>query len=1431
MPAGIFNDQYRTTSSENMKHTRNTSQRPFFVCFLLFVLFVGPLPAFSAAAQQETPDLPTPKIVAIAGDFQSELGCSGDWNTDCDVTFLQYDAGSDLWRAKFTLPAGEWEYKAALNGTWEDNFGLNAEYYGPNIPLKLDEEQSVTFFYDHNTHWVTDNVNSIVANVPGSFQDAVGCAGDWAPDCLRTRLQDPDGDGIYTYITTYIPAGDYEAKVAVNESWDENYGADGIAGGGNIPFTVPDKAQVTFTWDPASKLLTITTAAAPEGALTSPPVVATAPVNINPDYVTIPGTIQSVLGCSGDWQPDCGNTFLTLDEEDDVWQGAWELPAGNYEYKVAIDQSWSVNYGLNAQKDGPNIPLTVPEGGAVVKFYYDNKTKWVTDNVNSRIPTVFGSFQDELGCAADDDPSCLRAWLEDPDGNGVYAATVPAFALATTGETYTARVALNETADEIYGVDGAPGGDPLTFTVPPDAAEIFFEYNAETHVLTINTAGAPKGDLGLAQAHWVTRDTIAWDIDPAAATTFTLHYAVNGGLTLKADGDFGGETIPLTVDAAGLSDDIIARFPQLRTFTALKIGPDALRQVRIALKGQFVVSAQDAEGTVVDATGLQIPGVLDDLYTYDGPLGATIADGAPTLRLWAPTARAVRLLLYPDAAANTRPQPQTMRVDPDTGVWTAAGAPDWMGQYYLYEVQVYVPFTGKVETNLVTDPYSISLAMNSTRSQIVDLNDPALMPADWTTLAKPDLAAPEDIVLYELHVRDFSVNDPSVPADLRGTYLAFTLPDSNGMKHLQNLAAAGLTHIHLLPVFDIATINEDKSTWEQVDFGELAALPPDSEEQQALLAPTRGKDGFNWGYDPYHYSTPEGSYSTDPNGPARILEFRQMVEALNKTGLRVVMDVVYNHTNASGQSERSVLDRIVPGYYHRLDGKGRVANSTCCANTATEHNMMHKLMVDSVVMWATVYKIDGFRFDLMGHHMRDDMLAVQSALRALTTDADGVDGAQIYVYGEGWNFGEVADNARGVNATQLNMAGTGIGTFNDRVRDAARGGSPFGGYQEQGFIDGLYTNPNEVEARPEGVQKVQLLHFADQIRVALAGNLADYSFVDMTGETVTGAEVDYNGSPAGYTQDPQEQIVYISAHDNETLFDAVQYKAPATATTADRARMQQMGLSLVALSQGVPFFHAGSDMLRSKSFDRDSYDSGDWFNRLDFTYQDAGFGSGLPPADKNKENWPIMQPLLANTDLRPTSADILSTEAHFQEMLRVRQSSPLFRLQTAADVQQRLTFQNTGPDQIPGLIVMTLSDVGGALDPQYDAIVVLFNATNVAQDYVDAEMAGATFALHPVQAASADSLVRTAGFDSGTGTFSVPALTTAVFVAEKGTMLAARPAPTPEPQPTPPAPEATPPAPEAPGADSQPSPGVIWGIAAAAVAILGGAVLFLIRRR
>jgi len=1078
--------------------------------------------------------------------------------------------------------------------------------------------------------------------------------------------------------------------------------------------------------------------------------------------VTIAGTVQSVLGCPGDWQPECANTYLTFDEEDQLWQAAFDLPAGEYEYKVALNDTWDVNYGANAEANGANIPLVLAED-QTVQFFFDPVTGWVADNVNFLIVNVPGNYQSEIGCPDDWSPWCLRSWLQDIDGDGVYVFSTTELPAGA----YEAKVAANQSWDLNWGLDGVQGGANIPFIVPEDNALVEFSFNASDNVMTIAVGGeaasALAGNLFTAQAHWVTADTILWNTGRVPGASYRLHYSADGGLELTESGISGGEFIELTPDREGVTDAIAVQFPHLARYSAFKLNDEDLALVPEILKGQVAIDGVTAQGLLLGATLLQIPGVLDDLYTYDGALGVTWAEGVPTVSVWAPTASNVRLHLFADSDAATEATILDMSSDAASGVWSINGETGWNYQYYLYEVTVYAPTVEEVVTNLVTDPYSFSLSMNSLRSQIVDLNDPALMPQGWLETAKPELAQFEDIVIYELHVRDFSIRDESVRPEYRGTFMAFTESESNGMRHLSALAEAGLSYIHLLPAFDIATIEEDAALRTEADLDALAALPPESPEQQALLDPIRDLDGFNWGYDPFHFTAPEGSYSTQPDGFQRVIEFRAMVQALNTAGLRVVMDVVYNHTNASGQGERSVFDRIVPGYYHRLNAEGGVETSTCCQNTATEHAMMERFMIDSLLTWATAYKVDGFRFDLMGHHLRENMVNVRAALDGLTVESDGVDGASIYVYGEGWNFGEVANNARGENATQLNLPGTGIGTFSDRLRDGVRGGGPFSPLPEQGFATGLVLLPNGLTSGTEEEQAARLLLYMDQIRVGLAGNLAGYTFVSRFGQTVTGADIDYNGQPAGYTLDPQEQIVYVSAHDNETIFDAVMGKAPADAPLDVRIRMNNLALSTVMYSQGVPFFHAGDDILRSKSFDRNSYNSGDWYNLLDLSYAFNNFGVGLPPAGENERTWELVAPLLGNPDLVPTQQQIADNNAIFREMLQVRFSTPLFRLPTAEVVQERLRFFNTGPEQTPGVIAMLLDDsLGDDLDPNYSMVMVIFNATPETQVVTIQELGGLAWDLHPVLANSVDPVVRAA--DEVDGQFSVPAFTTAVFV-------------------------------------------------------------------
>jgi pullulanase len=1085
--------------------------------------------------------------------------------------------------------------------------------------------------------------------------------------------------------------------------------------------------------------------------------VARAADDTQPLKVVVPGTLQSELGCAGDWMPDCDKTALKYDAEDDVWQGTFQVTPGNDDdkkgsrYKVAIDGSWTINYGKNASLGGADIPLVVDKAQQV-KFYFDNKTLWATDNFNTPIVVAFGDFQTQLGCKKNNDAGCLRSWLEDPEGSGTMAFTTH---LLIKG-TYNISLALNEDPSNLLS-------QSQSFTVANDGDEIYFGYDPMKKQFTVSTSGAPKGSLAKQQANWVDQDTLLWNVVGSPKYSYSLFYSTDASLALTSAGVTGGTEIPLTFSKSGPGGDVFQKNPYLGGYSAFKISSEDFDKIPAAVKGQLAIVARDDKGQIVSATGVQIPGVLDALYSYSGPLGVTFDAGTPTLRVWAPTAVSVKVHIYPDATSSTD-QSFPLTWDDKSGVWSVTGTPAWKDKYYLYEVVVYVPSTGKIETNLVTDPYSISLSTNSLRSQVVDLNDSSLKTQDWDNFQKPALSAPEDIVIYELHIRDFSIHDLTVPENLRGTYEAFTVGGSDGMKHLAALADAGLTHIHLLPAFDIASVNEDKSTWQTVDENKLAAYPPDSDKQQAAVNAIKGSDGFNWGYDPYHYTVPEGSYSTDPNGSARVVEFRDMVESLNKTGLRVVMDVVYNHTTDSGQNPKSVLDKIVPGYYYRLNADGKVETSTCCQDTATEHAMMQKLMIDSVVTWARDYKVDGFRFDLMGFHMLDDMKAVRAALDALTLDKDGVDGKFIYIYGEGWDFGEVANNARGVNATQQNIGGTGIGLFNDRMRDAVRGGGPFDDPRVQGFSTGLLTDPNQSETRDADAQKSKLLDYSDWIRIGLAGNLKDFKLIRADGNEVDGAHILYNGSAAGYTIDPQENIVYVSAHDNATIFDAVQVKAPVSAALAERIRMNNLAISIPMFSQGVPFFHAGDDVLRSKSYDDNSYDSGDWFNKLDWTLNSDNWGVGLPA--QPTAQWDNLKPLLADAALKPGHAEISNAFSVFQELLQIRKSSPLFRLKTAGQVEKSLTFLNVGPNQLPGLIVMRLSNTEG-LDPNYDEILVLFNGDVKPVSFSDASFAGNAYLLHPVQQSSVDPVVRTASFDASNNTFYVPGLTSAVFVVKR----------------------------------------------------------------
>ncbi|KAJ6821493.1 pullulanase 1, chloroplastic [Iris pallida] len=885
----------------------------------------------------------------------------------------------------------------------------------------------------------------------------------------------------------------------------------------------------------------------------------------------------------------------------------------------------------------------------------------------------------------------------------------------------------------------------------------------------------PQDSLSYARAYWVTKSLIAWNVDDNEASVH-LYASRNANLFLTDEGVQGQDVkIQLEPAQCGLPGSIMQKIPHIMNYRAFRV-PDSA-DVENLLKCQLAVVSLCVDGNCKSATGLQLPGVLDDMFAYTGPLGAVFSKEAIRIHLWAPTAQMVHVYVYKDPFGGD--PLDYVQLKEQNGVWSFVGPRSWEGCYYVYEVSVYHPSTSQIETYTVNDPYARGISSDGKRTLFVNLDCEKLKPAGWDELAdeKPILHSFSDITIYELHVRDFSAMDSTVDPDIRGGYLAFTSQDSAGVSHLKKLSDAGLTHVHLLPCFQFAGVDDNRSKWKHLDYAELAKLPPDSEKQQAEVTSIQDEDGYNWGYNPVLWGVPKGSYASDPNGPSRIIEFRKMIQALNRIGLRVVLDVVYNHLHASGPlDENSVLDKVVPGYYLRRNTDGCIEHSTCINNTASEHLMAERLIIDDLLCWSADYKVDGFRFDLMGHIMKRTMVKAKSALNSLSKDEDGVDGSKIYIYGEGWDFGEVAKNKRGINASQVNISGTGIGSFNDRIRDAVLGGSPFGHPLQQGFVTGLSLQPNRYDHGTKFVTDSMLSVLVDHIQVGLAANLRDFVLTNHRGEAMKGSEIlTHDGMPVGYTLSPTETVNYVSAHDNETLFDIISLKTSEEISVDDRCRISHLATSIVALSQGLPFFHSGDEILRSKSLDRDSYNSGDWFNRLDFSYESNNWGVGLPPREKNEKNWPLIKPRLANPSFKPQKHLILAAVENFLDLLKIRYSTPLFRLKTANAIQERVRFHNVGPSWFRGAIVMSIEDgyeesPGLAqLDPVYSYIVVVFNASPKDVTLQIPALKGRMLQLHPVQLGSADNLVKESSYVAISGCFTIPQRTTSVFVEARST--------------------------------------------------------------
>lgn len=451
------------------------------------------------------------------------------------------------------------------------------------------------------------------------------------------------------------------------------------------------------------------------------------------------------------------------------------------------------------------------------------------------------------------------------------------------------------------------------------------------------------------------------------------------------------------------------------------------------------------------------------------------------------------------------------------GKWQLTVKNDLKGKYYLFGVY------NNAQPDLTPGVFAKAVGVNGQRGAIIDLKDTD--PEGWSEDKRPELRNPVDLVIYEMHHRDFSI-DYSSGIKNKGKFLALTEP-----KAIEHLKRLGVNAIHILPSFDYASVDESQ---------------PD-------------KPQYNWGYDPLNYNVPEGSYSTNAADPkARIKEFKQMVQALHKAGIRVILDVVYNHTFSIDGSN---FQKTYPGYYFRHRPDGTYSDGTACGNeTASEKPLMREFMVESVKYWVNEYHIDGFRFDLMGVHDIETMNLIRAEL-------DKID-PSIYVYGEGWSAGSCAypqeKLAMKANARQLN----GIGAFSDEMRDALRG--PFSDDKKGGFLAGM---PNCEES----------------IKFGIAGAI-DHPQVDMT-------KVNY--SKTAWTNEPSQMIAYVSCHDDMCLTDRLRATVP-NISDEELIRLDLLAQTAVLTSQGVPFLLSGEEMLRDKKGEHNSFRSPDSINRFDW---------------------------------------------------------------------------------------------------------------------------------------------------------------------------------------------------------------------------------------
>ena len=604
-----------------------------------------------------------------------------------------------------------------------------------------------------------------------------------------------------------------------------------------------------------------------------------------------------------------------------------------------------------------------------------------------------------------------------------------------------------------------------------------------------------------------------------------------------------------------------------------------------------------------DTFGEMIYSKVKTLFNLNAPTTVNL-DGMTGATTQIDKKKQVEIHIYEDGQGGKAIKTIKMKASGENR-WEATVKGDLKGKFYTFDI-------GKGETPGV---FAKAVGVNGMRGAIVDMAE--TNPQGWENDQRPVIQSPADLVIYEMHWRDFSIGVSSGLKN-KGKFLALTEPKA--IEHLKNL---GVNAVHILPSFDYASVDETKLDTPQ----------------------------YNWGYDPKNYNVPEGSYSTDPYNPVtRIKEFKQMVQALHKAGIRVILDVVYNHTF---NIDHSNFQLTYPDMYYRKTADGKYSDGSGCGNeTASEKPLMREFMLESVKYWIDEYHIDGFRFDLMGVHDIETMQQIRAEVNKIDPS--------IYIYGEGWSAGSCAypvdKLAMKANAQQLN----GIAAFSDDMRDALRG--PFSDDHKGALLAGI---PGEEES----------------LKFGIVGGIA-HPQVDMT-------KVNYDKKP--WTNNPTEQISYVSCHDDMCLVDRLKASIPSLTDknipekerTAELIRIDQLAQTAVFTSQGVPFILSGEEMLRDKKGVHNSYNSPDSINHLDWN---------------NLQRYPQLF-------------------TYYKNLIQLRKNHPAFRLATGDKVRQHLEFlpavnsKDVKQDCLVGFLLKDLQEIDA-----WKTIVVIYNFNKEAKE-------------------------------------------------------------------------------------------------------------------